>query len=92
MADLFQQTQEAATFISTRSALRPALAIVLGSGLGDFADDAADAFAGDSMEVAHVVQGELFLLRRPNDGAGQGMLARLFQTGEQPQHFHILMS
>jgi purine-nucleoside phosphorylase len=43
MTDLFQQTVEAATFISTKTALRPSLAIVLGSGLGDFADEAANA-------------------------------------------------
>jgi purine-nucleoside phosphorylase len=53
MADLFQQTQEAATFISTKSALRPALAIVLGSGLGDFADEAANAVKINFADIPH---------------------------------------
>jgi purine-nucleoside phosphorylase len=53
MADLFQQTQEAAAFISAKSALRPALAIVLGSGLGDFADEAADAVKINFADIPH---------------------------------------
>jgi purine-nucleoside phosphorylase len=53
MADLFQQAEEAATFISAKSALRPALAIVLGSGLGDFADEAADAVKINFADIPH---------------------------------------
>ncbi len=53
MADLFQQTQEAAAFISAKSALRPALAIVLGSGLGEFADEAADAVKINFADIPH---------------------------------------
>ncbi len=53
MADLFQQAKDAATFISTKSALRPAIAIVLGSGLGDFADEAADAVKIDFTDIPH---------------------------------------
>jgi purine-nucleoside phosphorylase len=53
MADLLQQTQEAAAFISAKSTLRPALAIVLGSGLGDFADEAADAVKIDFADIPH---------------------------------------
>lgn len=53
MTDLFQQAQEAATFISAQSALRPLLAIVLGSGLGDFADEAADAVKINFSDVPH---------------------------------------
>jgi purine-nucleoside phosphorylase len=53
MADLFQQTEEAARFISGKSTLRPALAIVLGSGLGDFADEAADAVKIDFADIPH---------------------------------------
>ena len=53
MADLFQKTEEAAAFVSTKSALRPALAIVLGSGLGDFADEAADAVKINFADIPH---------------------------------------
>ena len=38
-SDLFQQVEEATEFLSTKIALRPSIAIVLGSGLGDFADE-----------------------------------------------------
>jgi purine-nucleoside phosphorylase len=53
MADLFQQTEEAATFIASKSSLRPALAIVLGSGLGDFAEEAADAVKINFADIPH---------------------------------------
>ncbi len=53
MADLFQQAEEAAKFISKKCTLRPAIAIVLGSGLGDFADEAADAVKVDFAEIPH---------------------------------------
>jgi purine-nucleoside phosphorylase len=53
MADLFQQAQEAAAFISAKSTLRPALAIVLGSGLGDFVDEAANAVKIDFADIPH---------------------------------------
>ncbi len=53
MADLFQQAEEAAKFISSKSSLQPAIAIVLGSGLGDFADEAADAVRISYPEVPH---------------------------------------
>jgi purine-nucleoside phosphorylase len=53
MADLLQQTHEAAAFISAKSTLRPALAIVLGSGLGDFADEVADAVKIDFADIPH---------------------------------------
>jgi purine-nucleoside phosphorylase len=56
MVDLFQQAEETATFISAESASRPVLAIVLGSGLGDFADEAADAFKIDFSQVPHFSQ------------------------------------
>jgi purine-nucleoside phosphorylase len=53
MADLFQQAEEAAKFISAETRLRPVLAIVLGSGLGDFADEAADAVKINFADVPH---------------------------------------
>jgi purine-nucleoside phosphorylase len=51
--ELFRQAEEAAKFISTQSALRPAIAIVLGSGLGDFADEVSDAVRIDFASVPH---------------------------------------
>jgi purine-nucleoside phosphorylase len=53
MADLFQQAEEAAQSISAKSSLRPAIAIVLGSGQGDFVDQAADAVRISYSEVPH---------------------------------------
>ena len=52
-SDLFRQAEEAAKFISTQSALRPAIAIVLGSGLGDFADEVSDAVTIDFAAIPH---------------------------------------
>jgi purine-nucleoside phosphorylase len=53
MADLFQQAEAAAKFISAKSSLRPAIAIVLGSGLGDFADEATDAVTINFADIPH---------------------------------------
>jgi purine-nucleoside phosphorylase len=53
MVDLFQQAEEAAQFISAKSSLRPAIAIVLGSGLGDFADEAANAVKIPFTDIPH---------------------------------------
>ena len=52
-SDLFRQAEEAAKLISTKSALRPAIAIVLGSGLGDFADEVSEAVAIDFAAIPH---------------------------------------
>jgi purine-nucleoside phosphorylase len=52
-ADLFQQADEAANFIASKADLRPAIAIVLGSGLGDFADEAADAVRISFADIPH---------------------------------------
>ena len=53
MADLFQQVQEAAAFISNKTALSPVIAIVLGSGLGDFADEAEGAVKINFADIPH---------------------------------------
>ncbi len=53
MPDLFQQVEEAASFISAKSSQRPLIAIVLGSGLGDFADEAADAAKIPFADIPH---------------------------------------
>jgi purine-nucleoside phosphorylase len=52
-SDIFQQTDEAAGFISTKTTLRPAIAIVLGSGLGDFADEVADPVKIGFTDIPH---------------------------------------
>jgi purine-nucleoside phosphorylase len=51
--DLFRQAEEAAKFIASRSALRPSIAIVLGSGLGDFADEVTDSVKVDFTAIPH---------------------------------------
>jgi len=52
-SDIFQQADEAAGFISTKTTLRPAIAIVLGSGLGDFADEVADPVKISFADIPH---------------------------------------
>jgi purine-nucleoside phosphorylase len=42
-ADIFERAESAATFILSQSELRPQIGLVLGSGLGSFADGLADA-------------------------------------------------
>ena len=51
--DIFSQTEEAAKFIQSRTQMRPKVAIVLGSGLGSFADDMADAVRIPYGEIPH---------------------------------------
>jgi purine-nucleoside phosphorylase len=53
VTDLFQHAEEAATFISLKCALRPVIAIVLGSGLGEFADEAADPVKIAFSDIPH---------------------------------------
>jgi purine-nucleoside phosphorylase len=53
MTDLFQQVEEAAQSISAKCSLRPEIAIVLGSGLGDFADEANEAVKLDFADIPH---------------------------------------
>ncbi len=51
--DLFQQVEEAAKFLSTKTRLQPSIAIVLGSGLGDFADEVADPIKISFADIPH---------------------------------------
>jgi purine-nucleoside phosphorylase len=53
VTDLLQQVEEAARLIASKCALRPAIAIVLGSGLGDFADEAADPVKIEFADIPH---------------------------------------
>lgn len=51
--DQVRQVEEAANFISKRTALRPLIAVVLGSGLGSFADELGDAVEIHYAEIPH---------------------------------------
>jgi purine-nucleoside phosphorylase len=53
MSELFERVEEAAAAIRNRSATRPEVAVVLGSGLGDFADSLQDAIAVPYGELPH---------------------------------------
>ena len=43
MSDLYQRADSAAQFILSQTSLRPRIGLILGSGLGAFADSLADA-------------------------------------------------
>ena len=51
--DDFSRAEEAAQFILSRSDTRPRIAIILGSGLGAFAEELRDATAIDYQEIPH---------------------------------------
>jgi purine-nucleoside phosphorylase len=51
--DAIGQAQEAAHFIQSKIKVRPSLAVVLGSGLGSFADDMSDAVRIPYSEIPH---------------------------------------
>jgi purine-nucleoside phosphorylase len=53
MNDEFTQAEYAARVIATQSATRPLVAIVLGSGLGDFANEVTDAVRIPYPEIPH---------------------------------------
>jgi purine-nucleoside phosphorylase len=52
-ADIFRQTEEATTFIKSKIAVQPALALVLGSGLGSFADELTSPVKIAYEEIPH---------------------------------------
>lgn len=54
--DLFTRAASAASFVETRTALRPRIAIVLGSGLGAFAGQLENATAIPFAEIPHFPQ------------------------------------
>jgi purine-nucleoside phosphorylase len=51
--DDFSRADEAAQFVLARTELRPRVAVVLGSGLGSFADEVGDAIAIRYEEIPH---------------------------------------
>jgi purine-nucleoside phosphorylase len=54
-SDQFSQAEEAAKFVLGQTPLRPQLAVVLGSGLGSFADDMTDAVRIPYAKIPHFV-------------------------------------
>ena len=50
---LYEQVQEATTAIQRRTSLKPAVALILGSGLGDLATEIVDAVAVPYAEIPH---------------------------------------
>ena len=52
---LYDQVAEATTAIQTRTSLKPAVALILGSGLGDLATELRDAVAIPYAEIPHFV-------------------------------------
>lgn len=68
---LYDQVQEAAASIRARAALQPAIAIILGSGLGDLASDVRDATALPYAEIPH------FLRSTVSGHAGRLLVGRL---------------
>src|SRR6266566_2237742 len=53
---LYDQVIEAASVIQSRTALKPAVGLVLGSGLGDLATDIQDAVAIPYGEIPHFLR------------------------------------
>jgi len=54
-SDQFTQAEEAAKFIASKSPIKPLVAIVLGSGLGGFADEMTDAVRISYSHIPHFV-------------------------------------
>ncbi|HEY6414464.1 MAG TPA: purine-nucleoside phosphorylase [Edaphobacter sp.] len=55
-ADLFTQAQSAADYIRTKTSLQPAIAIILGSGLGNFASQVQNTTTIPYAEIPHFPQ------------------------------------
>ena len=53
MTDLYQQAQAAVDFIRSKTSIQPRLALILGSGLGDFARQVQNAVAIPYSEIPH---------------------------------------
>lgn len=53
MSDQFGQAEEAAKFVLSQTPLRPGIAVVLGSGLGSFADDMSGAARIPYAQIPH---------------------------------------
>ena len=51
--DIFTQAEQAAAFIISKTTMQPSIAIVLGSGLGDFADSLTQAVRIPYADIPH---------------------------------------
>jgi purine-nucleoside phosphorylase len=56
MTDLYSKAHAAADYLQSKTAHKPTLGIILGSGLGDFADQVEDAVAVPYAEIPHFPQ------------------------------------
>jgi purine-nucleoside phosphorylase len=56
MTDLYVQAEAAVSFIRSKTTVRPRLALILGSGLGDFANHVTDAVTIPYSEIPHFPQ------------------------------------
>ena len=56
MTDLFSHAQAATQFLASKSRVKPRVGIVLGSGLGDFAEQVQDAVAVPYADIPHFPQ------------------------------------
>lgn len=56
MSDLYTNASAAADFLRAQTALRPTIGLILGSGLGDFADNVQDAIAIPYSTIPHFAQ------------------------------------
>lgn len=56
MTDLYTKARAAADYLQSRTAHRPTLGIILGSGLGEFADQVQDAVAVPYADIPHFPQ------------------------------------
>jgi purine-nucleoside phosphorylase len=76
--DLFTRAESAAAFLLSQTTLRPEIGLVLGSGLGSFADDLADAVR---IPYAHI---PTFPRSTAVGHAGQLVIGKLGGTGDIP--------
>src|SRR6516162_9240020 len=53
---LYDQVMEATTYVQSRSALKPSIGIILGSGLGDLATEVQDATTIPYEEIPHFLR------------------------------------
>ncbi len=56
MTDLYARARSAADFLQRQSRIQPRTGVILGSGLGEFADQVRDAFAVPYAEIPHFPQ------------------------------------
>lgn len=56
MTDLYERARIAADFVAAKTKYQPTLGIILGSGLGDFADQVQDAVAVPYADIPHFPQ------------------------------------